>query len=1159
MKRRILSCFLAITMLVGAFSGVLLADGEQNGNPDPVVAGDSQTSVEELPEFLGALTEGEELVVTEEIHEGELRICTFTPEVSGRYGFLCADGLELSVTVKDEYGTEVVPQESDVTFRSVVQYLQLEAGIKYIFYIRESDEYSSAYSEYTYVRILINRSSRQLSLGETALFMRGNTDKRISFTPSQSGSYTFRVTSLTSNISSVNTVLYKDGTNDRLADGSSIPKGSFVFAELSAGVTYELCCNCYRDSSQYCAFLVSVGYGFPELNEGTNDVDFKSDYYNSTYYSFTPTETDIYIFESEGNYSTHAFTSGYPESGSETGIYSNFRLGARMEAGKTYTLRFYMSDYGEATIPVKIYRATRLNDGPNSLTVEANAYGYFAFTPSESGYYIACNDSSKVHAYCRDGSDSVRDLSYSYYLEKDKLYYFYCTNSTDSDQAFDLTIKKIDTELVVGGEGTTMTKLANDYAYAKFTPTQSGTYSFTPSESCATIRLYTSNPNDNIYVDYPSSATPLSVTLSAGETYILALSYKWMDNPPTTNKITVTKETHTVLKTGKNEVSYSQSGDTYYSYTPEKTGLYQIHYENDYYYSLYNVNFKEGADPVKSYSTSNEPFKVVYLTAGHDYTVTLNSNYSGAGIPFNFYIDKAPTLAIGTNQIYRSDFEFCAEFTPSESGLYGFTTADGDIYSRYFRYATSLDESPEFTFTGSEDVRYAYLEKGVTYMAYFSRFGSYDEPVPIVVTHDEPVLNMGTNNVVISGDPVQYDMDYDYNYFTFIAPSDGPYTFRTEQEGHAALRAYLLDVNTSIGSLHEEDEEGNFSFDCDLKAGKLYRLKVYQYNTTEDAEVSLIVEKTVIPEARLEGYSLILDGSIGVNLYMALDESITSSDSSVLWITFPDSDGNDGMRYWIKSNLNNTREVNGETYYVFTIPMAAKEMTAEFTAQIIDLDAGFEGKKYDISVRDYAEYILENAYYDDGYVKNKEYADAVPLVKAMLNYGTRAQLYFKYRTDADQLANSILSEEDRSLKYVNPGSIPHFDSSTVTLPEGVSFYGASLILESNTTLNFYFENTSGKTIKFATDSDPDGFYRVPRSVGNYLVVSVTGIPAHRLSNCFNVYVFVDGVRYTITYSPLHYCYNVLSRDITATRTQELKDLMTSFYLFTQQAKAYIDG
>ena len=1158
MSRRMLSCFLAITMLVGAFSGVLLADGEQNGNPDPVVAGDSQTSVEELPEFLGALTEGVELVVTEEIHEGELRICTFTPEVSGRYGFLCADGLELSVTVKDEYGTEVVPQESDVTFRSVVQYLQLEAGIKYIFYIRESDGYSSAYSEDTYVRILINRSSRQLSSGETALFMRGNTDKRISFTPSKSGSYTFRVTSLTSNISSVYTVVYKGGTNDRLADGSSIPKGSFVFAELSAGVTYELCCNCYRDSSQYCAFLVSVGNGFPELNEGTNDVDFKSDYYNSTYYSFTPTETDIYIFESEGNYSTHAFTSGYPESGSETGIDSNFRLGARMEAGKTYTLQFFMSDYGEATIPVKIYRARKLNMGSNSLTVEAYAYGYFAFTPSESGYYIACNDSSTVYAYCRDGSDSVSDMSYSYYLEKDKLYYFYCTNSTDSDQAFDLTIKKIDTELVVGGEGTTMTKLANDYAYAKFTPTQSGTYSFTPSESCTKARLYGPSLGDT-YVNEPSSTKPLSVTLSAGETYILALSYKWMNNPPTTNKITVTKETHTVLKTGKNEVSYSQSGDTCYSYTPEKTGLYQIHYENDYYYSLYNVNFKEGADPVKSYYSSNEPFKVVYLTAGHDYTVTLNPNYSGYGIPFNFYIDKAPTLAIGTNQIYRSDFEFCAEFTPSESGLYGFTTADGDIYSRYFRYATSLDESPEFTFTGSEDVRYAYLEKGVTYMAYFSRFGSYDEPVPIVVTHDESVLNIGTNNVVISGDPVQYDMAYDYNYFTFIAPSDGSYTFRSEQQGAAVLRAQLLDVNTSIGGVHSADENGNFSFECELKAGNLYRLNVYQYDTATDAEVSLIVEKTVIPEARLEGYSLILDGSIGVNLYMSLDESITSSDSSVLWITFPDSDGTDGMRYWIKSSLNNTKEVNGKTYYVFTIPMAAKEMTAVFTAQVIDLEAGFEGKKYDICVRDYAEYILENAYYDDGYVKNKEYADAVPLVKAMLNYGTRAQLYFKYRTEPDQLANSILSEDEQLLKYVNPASVPHFDKDSVSLPTGVRFVGASLTLESDTILNYYFENTSGKTINFATDSDPDGFYRVAKTVGDYLVVSIDGIPAHHLGDTFNVYVFVDGVRYTLPYCPHYYCYNVLSRELTATRTQELKDLMTSFYLYTQQAKAYIDG
>ena len=38
-----------------------------------------------------------------------------------------------------------------------------------------------------------------------------------------------------------------------------------------------------------------------------------------------------------------------------------------------------------------------------------------------------------------------------------------------------------------------------------------------------------------------------------------------------------------------------------------------------------------------------------------------------------------------------------------------------------------------------------------------------------------------------------------------------------------------------------------------------------------------------------------------------------------------------------------------------------------------------------------------------------------------------------------------------------------------------------------------------------------------------------------------------------------YCYNVLTRSLSATRTQDLKDLMKAFYFFNQAAERYMSA
>ena len=85
------------------------------------------------------------------------------------------------------------------------------------------------------------------------------------------------------------------------------------------------------------------------------------------------------------------------------------------------------------------------------------------------------------------------------------------------------------------------------------------------------------------------------------------------------------------------------------------------------------------------------------------------------------------------------------------------------------------------------------------------------------------------------------------------------------------------------------------------------------------------------------------------------------------------------------------KEVNGKEYYVFKCTVAAKEMTSEIKAQLFDTTSEKFGQIYTYSVRDYAKYLLENAYADDGItVKNPTFAKAVPLVKKLICYGSYA-------------------------------------------------------------------------------------------------------------------------------------------------------------------------
>ena len=267
---------------------------------------------------------------------------------------------------------------------------------------------------------------------------------------------------------------------------------------------------------------------------------------------------------------------------------------------------------------------------------------------------------------------------------------------------------------------------------------------------------------------------------------------------------------------------------------------------------------------------------------------------------------------------------------------------------------------------------------------------------------------------------------------------------------------------------------------------------------------------------RLEGYSVDLDGSIGVNFYMLLDPRVAADVNSYMQFTLPNGDTKK-----VYSNMTLTAEVDGETYNIFTCNIAAKEMTSEIKAQMFSSDA--EGQIYSFTVADYANYIIKNS--------SKYSSETVAMVKAMLNYGKYAKAYFDGEVlEATAEMNNVTADTLAEYKMSESGE----------LPEGITYYGSSLLLESKTVVRHYFKVEEG------VDAESYGF---SEHKGMYYYYDDELFARNLVDPSWN-FRFND---YTLTYGPMSYSYAVLTNQ---SDDKALVNLVKSLYLYGKAASDY---
>ena len=296
--------------------------------------------------------------------------------------------------------------------------------------------------------------------------------------------------------------------------------------------------------------------------------------------------------------------------------------------------------------------------------------------------------------------------------------------------------------------------------------------------------------------------------------------------------------------------------------------------------------------------------------------------------------------------------------------------------------------------------------------------------------------------------------------------------------------------------------------------------------TMPESNVSVEVETAFTDGigAALAGHSISLEGDIGVNFYMALDPEIAQSETAYMQFTIPNGSKSETKTVFVKE----AREDGG--YYIFKCSVAAKDMSSEISAQLIDGDK--TSTVYTYSVREYADYLIEHR------KESQTFKDAAPLVEKMLRFGAYAKEYFDETNTLPDLGDVNIDSQ--------------FATYTSSLPEGL-YSGSTLSLKSQTTLSHYFTDEDELTF---TCVDKDGAERTVETVrnGSTQIARIRNIAAKELQDDFTLTVKKgETVLGAITYSPMNYCYKVLHGGTTDAR---LQNVVKALAAYSDAAKLY---
>ena len=289
------------------------------------------------------------------------------------------------------------------------------------------------------------------------------------------------------------------------------------------------------------------------------------------------------------------------------------------------------------------------------------------------------------------------------------------------------------------------------------------------------------------------------------------------------------------------------------------------------------------------------------------------------------------------------------------------------------------------------------------------------------------------------------------------------------------------------------------------------------------------------------GYQVVINGNFDLKYY--IDLSKEAANDTDAYIEFKVGDRIQKVKQ---------REIsNGHYVYICEVPVA--QIGDKVTATLHYKDKSYALTQY--SVKDYLNTIVQNK------DKKEEYGKATDIASAILNYGSRAQLYFGYKTDS--LVNSALP--DAEIKKVDSILAQDIKNAITNKERGnlenndFKYYGDSLVCKSDTGMKLYFENKNSLSLKEIEKkydiSIKDCKKQVSKSInGNMICITINDLNATELDDNFVVQITnKQNSSQSMSVSTSPYIYIKKSMD---SGNAKLINLSKALYWYSQKAIEY---
>ncbi len=287
--------------------------------------------------------------------------------------------------------------------------------------------------------------------------------------------------------------------------------------------------------------------------------------------------------------------------------------------------------------------------------------------------------------------------------------------------------------------------------------------------------------------------------------------------------------------------------------------------------------------------------------------------------------------------------------------------------------------------------------------------------------------------------------------------------------------------------------------------------------------------QAISESAAVVGRNAALGELISMNAYLKLEKALLEAEGAKVVISAKDM-----TKEYLLSEL--TAEENG-TYKV-ALPLRATYMTEDVTVEIVA--DGETSAAYTTSITNYLEELA----------KTSEDENEKALIKATLNYGAYAQLYFAEKngdaTIAKVLANAGLSEADKDVSAITAADLADY-KITANVIGNIELTGATLTLTSSTIMKFYFKASENAEVTVngkAQNAIADG--------EEYFITINKTNPAQLGAN--NVIVITDGESVaSVNVSILSAVEAVLASE---TFGESFENLAKAIYLYCEAAEKY---